>query len=65
MDYAYKVGDKILIVKYGILRKAESPNNKDLCTIKTVHTNRTIRVTHGAKSEQLNVWRVKPCLENA
>jgi len=30
VDYDYKVGDKILIVKDGIIRKAESPRNKRL-----------------------------------
>ena len=28
VDFDYKVGDKIMIVKDGILRKAESPNRK-------------------------------------
>jgi len=30
VDFDYKVGDKILIVKDGILRKAESPKKKNL-----------------------------------
>jgi hypothetical protein len=41
VDYDYKVGDKILICKDGILRKAESIWNKEPWTITTVHTNRT------------------------
>ena len=45
MDYAYKAGGNILIVKDGILRKAESPKQKKIWTITTVHSNGTIRVT--------------------
>ena len=55
----------ILIVKYGILRKAESPKQKEYWTIMTVHTNLTIRVTRRTKSERLNVRRVEPYFENA
>ena len=36
--FDYKVGDKILILKDGILRKSESPKQKKL-TITQVHTN--------------------------
>ena len=66
VDFYYKVdGDKILIVKDGILRKAESPKQKKFWTITTVHTNGTIRVTGGTKLEQLNIRRVEPYFENA
>ena len=65
MDYDYKVGDKILIVKDGVLRKAESPKQKEFWTITAVHTNETIRVTRGTKLERLNVRRVEPYFENA
>ena len=65
VDYDYKVGAKILIVKDGILCKAESLKHKEFCTITTVHTNGTIRVTRRTKSEQLNVQRVEPYFENA
>ena len=60
MDLDYKVGDKILIVNDGILRKSESPKRKEPWTITTIHTNGTIKVTRGTKSERLNVWRVEP-----
>ena len=65
MDYDYKVGDKILILKDGILRKAESPKQKEFWTITTFHSNGTIRVTRGTKSERLNVRRVERYFENA
>ena len=60
MDFDYKVGDKILVVKDGILHKAESPKQKEPWTITTVHTNGTIRATCRTKSERLNVRRVEP-----
>jgi len=39
VEYDYKVGDKILIRKDGILRKAESIWRKEPWTMMTVHTN--------------------------
>ncbi len=44
VDYDYKVGDKVLIRKDSILRKAESIWKKEPWTITTVHTNGTIRI---------------------
>ena len=54
VNYDYKVGDKILIRKGSILRKAESIWRKDPWTITTVHTNGTIRIQCGTKSETIN-----------
>jgi hypothetical protein len=54
VDYYYKVGDKILIRKDGILRKAESIWKKEPWTITTVHTNGTIRIQCGKKLERNN-----------
>ena len=64
IDYDYKVGDKVLIVKDGILRKAESRYGKEPWTITTVHTNGTIRVQCGSKSERINIRRVTPFSED-
>ncbi len=47
----------------GILRKAESRFSKEPWTITTVHTNGTIRVQCGSKSERINIRRVKPFSE--
>jgi hypothetical protein len=63
VDYDYKVGDKILIQKDGILRKAESIWKKEPWTIKTVHTNGTIRIQCRTKSERINIRRVTPFSE--
>ena len=40
----YKVGDQVLLGQVGILRKSESCYECDLWTIRSVHTNGTIRV---------------------
>ena len=64
IDYDYKVGDKILVRKDGILRKTESRWVNEPWTIVSVHTNGTIRVTRGNKSERLNIRRVKPYFED-
>ncbi len=51
IDYDYKVGDKVLVINKGILRKAESTYGKEPWTITTVHTNGTIRIQRGTKTE--------------
>jgi hypothetical protein len=51
IDYDYKVGDKVLVINEGILRKAESAYSKEPWTITTVHTNGTIRTQRGTKTE--------------
>ena len=63
VDYDYEVGGKVLIRKEGILRKTESRWHNEPWTIMSVHTNGTIRVTRGNKSERLNIRRVKPFFE--
>jgi hypothetical protein len=63
-DWDYKVGDQVLLRKDGILRKSESRYECDPWTITTVHTNGTIRVQRGTKSERLNIRRVIPFFNN-
>ena len=50
-DWDYKVSDKVLLQKGGILSKSESCYECDPWTITSVHTNGTIRVQRGTKSE--------------
>ncbi len=64
IDYNYKVGDKVLMINEGILCKAESAYGKEPWTITTVHTNWTIRIQRGTKTEQLSIWRVEPFTDN-
>ena len=51
IDYDYKVGDKVLVINKGILRKAESAHGKEPWTITTVCTDGTIRIQRGTKTE--------------
>ena len=60
VDCDYKVGNKVLVHKDGILHKTESKYDGDPWTITSVHTNGTIRVQRGTKSERLNIRRVTP-----
>ncbi len=64
VDFDYKVGEKVLIRKDGILRKAESIWKKEPWTITTVHMNGTIRIQCGTKSERINIRRVTPFSED-
>ena len=64
IEYDYKIGDKVLVRKEGIICKAESKWHKDPWTIVTVHTNGTIRVQRGNKLERLNIRRVRPFFEH-
>ncbi|MFM8588489.1 MAG: RNase H-like domain-containing protein [Bacteroidota bacterium] len=63
-DYDYKIGDKVLIRKDGIFRKTESHYDSEPWTITSVHTNGTIRVERGSKSERINIRRVTPYFED-
>jgi hypothetical protein len=49
VNYDYKVGDRVLVIQDGILRKAQSPHGKEPWTITTVHTNGAIRIQRGKK----------------
>jgi hypothetical protein len=51
IDYDHKVGDKVLVINNGNLHKAESAYGKEPWTITTVHTNETIRIQCGTKTE--------------
>ncbi len=64
IDHNYHVGDKVLIAKDGILCKAESKFHKEPWTIMTVHTNGTFRVQCRSKSEQINIRRVIPFIDD-
>jgi hypothetical protein len=60
IDYDYQVGQKVFVRNDGILRKTESRYQKEPWLITSIHTNGTIRVQCGNKSEKMNIWRVKP-----
>jgi hypothetical protein len=57
IDYDYKVGDKVLVINKGILRKIAYAYGKKTWTITTVHTNGTIRIQCRTKMERLSIRR--------
>jgi hypothetical protein len=57
-DYDYKVGQKVLLRKEGILRNAEYRWRKKPWLITSVHTNGAIMVQLGNKIDRMNIWRV-------
>ncbi len=59
IHYDYKVGQKVLLRKEGILRNAEFIWHKQPRLITTVHTNGTITVQCGNKIDRINIRRVK------
>ncbi len=59
IDYDYKVGQKVLLRKEGILRNAESRWHKNPWLFTLVHTNVTFMVQCGNKIERMNIRRVK------
>jgi hypothetical protein len=64
IDYDYKVSQKVLLRKEGILRKTESRWHKKPWLITTVLTNGTITVQRGNKLEWMNIQRVKWFIED-
>ncbi len=59
IDYDFKVGQKVLLRKDGILRNAESRWHKRPRLITSVHTNGTITVQCGSTIDRINIRRVK------
>jgi hypothetical protein len=59
LDYDYKVGQKVLLRKEGILHNTDSRWHKEPRLIASVHMNGTITVECRNKIERMNIWRVK------
>jgi hypothetical protein len=64
IDYDYKVGQKVLLQKEGILHNTESKWHTKPWLITSVHTNGTITVQHKKTIERMNIRRVKPFEED-
>ncbi len=64
IDYDYKVGQKVLLRKEGVLRNAESRWHKNPWLITSVHMNGKIMVQRRNKIERMNIRRVKPFEED-
>ena len=63
IDFDYIVGDKVLILKDGILRKSESPKQKITMDYNTSSYEWNNQGSRGTESEWLNVQRVEPFFE--
>jgi hypothetical protein len=59
IDYDYKVRQKVLLRKEGILCNAESRWHKKPWLITSIHTNGTIMVQRGNKIDRMNIGRLK------
>ena len=64
IDFDYAVGQKVLVLKDGILRKTEDKNVGPY-DITQVHTNGTVRIQRGTVSEQINIRRITPYFERS
>ena len=62
IDFDYTVGQKVLLTKDGILRKAEDKHLGPY-VITQVHTNGTVRIQRGTVSERLHIRRLTPYFE--
>jgi hypothetical protein len=60
IDYDYKVRDNVLVMKEGIIRKAESKYGKKPRTITAVDMNGTIRIQCRTRIERLEIQKVMP-----
>ncbi len=59
IDYDYKIGQKVLLRKEGILRNAESRWHTKHWLITPVHTNGAITVQRRNEIDRMNIQRVK------
>ena len=62
IDFDYIVGQKVLLIKDGILRKTEDKNNGPF-VITQVHHNGTVRIQRGTINERINIRRLSPYVE--
>ena len=62
VDFDYRVGQKCLIIKDGIFRKAEDKNEGPYL-ITEVFSNGTVRIQRGSINERINIRRLHPFIE--
>jgi len=62
LDFDYKKGQKVLVIKGGTLRKAEDPHDGPY-KITAVFTNGTVRIQRGTINERINIRRLHPFFE--
>ena len=64
IKHEYRVGDKVLIEKPGIIRKMSTPHEGPYPVTK-VYTNGTVRIRRGSVNEQINIRRLTPYHERS
>jgi hypothetical protein len=64
IKHDYKVGDKVLVEKPGIIRKMSQPRTGPYKVIK-IYTNGTVRIRRGNITEQINIRRLTPYFERS
>ena len=64
VKYTYKVGDKVLYNKHGILRKSSTPRRGPY-EITHVYENGTVRIRRGVLSERINIRHLSPFFESS
>ena len=62
IDFDYRVGTKVVLIKDGILRKAEDKNIGPYL-ITEVFSNGTVRIQRGTINERVNIRRLSPFFE--
>lgn len=62
LDFDYVLGQRVMVRKDGILRKAED-RYVGPYVITQVHTNGTVRIQRGTLSERINIRRITPYFE--
>ena len=62
IDFDYRIGQKVVLIKDGIYRKAED-SNLGPYTITDVFVNGTVRIQRGTINERLNIRRLRPYFE--
>ena len=64
IKHQYRVGDKVLVEKPGIIRKMSTPREGPY-PITKVYTNGTVRIRRGSVNEQINIRRLTPYHERS
>ena len=62
IDFDYKIGQQVYILKDGIQRKLDSPKMGPF-NITEVFTNGTVNIQRGAITERINIRRLEPHFE--
>ena len=62
IDYDYKVGDKVMVLQSGVVRKLDR-RKKGPFRITQVFTNGNVMIQRGITQERINIRRIEPVIE--